>query len=206
MTFHKGLRARVTVSGALSFHSSFLKAAFLPALCAVLFVACAPVLPVTPRAEKQARLTRVPFFPQEDYQCGPSAIASVINYWYGKENMGRSLPYEQAVAHTYSPSARGVLGLDLKLYARKLGFHAEERTGSMEELRGAIDRGTPAIILVDYGISLYQRNHFMVVVGYTGDSVVVNSGRREGERIPNGDLNKIWQKTGFWTLIIQPSA
>jgi predicted double-glycine peptidase len=171
-----------------------------------LAAACAAVPQTALLSGKEVLVADVPFFPQDEYQCGPSAIATVINYWYGKEKTARHLPFDQAVAHTYSPSARGVLGLDLMLYARKLGFDAKEREGSIEELRNCIDRGIPVIVLVDYGFSLYQRNHFMVVTGYTGASIVVNSGRRQGRHIAYEDFNKIWKKTAFWALIIKPSA
>ena len=51
---------------------------------------------------------------------------------------------------------------------------------------------------------LYQRNHFMVVKGYSASALLVNSGRNESERIANEDLLKVWKKTGYWMLLIKP--
>jgi len=174
-------------------------------LCCLL-AACATARHSAPLPEGSVIITGVPFFKQEDYQCGPASFATVVNYWYRKGNTGRTLSLEEAVARTYSPSARGVLGIDLEINAGKLGFRAVGKAGTVEAVRRSVDQGAPVIILVDYGFSIYQRNHFMVVTGYGPDFVIVNSGRQESEIISNDDLDKIWKRTGYWSLIIKPSS
>ena len=72
--------------------------------------------------------------------------------------------------------------------------------------QGGVDRGEPAIIFVDYGALLYEANHFMVVTGYTQDGVIVNSGHRENQPITKGELEKIWKRNGYWTLVVKPSG
>jgi len=174
-------------------------------LCCLL-TACAAARHGTPLPEGSVIINGVPFFEQEDYQCGPASFAAVVNYWYRKGSKGRTLSLEEAVARTYSPSARGVLGIDLEINARKLGFKAVGKAGTIEAVRHSVDQGAPVIILVDYGFLIYQRNHFMVVIGYGPDFVIVNSGRQENEIISNDDLVKIWKRTGCWSLFIEPSS
>jgi predicted double-glycine peptidase len=178
----------------------------LAAVLGCLLVACAPTSHRTAIPQNAIIIHGVPFFQQEEYQCGPAALATVINFWYVKGNTGRRLSLEEAVARTYSPSARGVLGIDLEMHAKKLGFEAAGKAAGIDDLRRAILDGMPVIILVDYGFSIYQRNHFMVVTGFGPDFVIVNSGRRENEVVLNEDLGKIWKKTGYWSLIIKPSS
>lgn len=149
-------------------------------------------------------IDQVPYFEQESFQCGPAALATVINYWYGKNKSNKWLSVETIVGEIYSPSAKGVLGLDLEAYARKHGFNAIQSSGAIEEIKRNIDAKIPTIILVDYGGVFHQQNHFMVAKGYTQDGVVFNSGRRENHLIPNDILQRIWKKTDFWTLIIKP--
>ena len=169
----------------------------------LLFLVCGCA---TTEKHSQERLTaiEVPFFPQETFQCGPAALATVINYWYGKAGTAKILTPETIGAEIYSPSARGVLGIDLELYARKLGFQAEQAVGTIDRLKSSIDRGVPPLLLVDYGFSLYQRNHFMVVKGYSDRALLVNSGGRENELVANEDLLKVWKKTGYWMLLVKP--
>lgn len=169
----------------------------------LIFSGCA-VSPVYVKPGEMVLIEGVPFFRQEEFQCGPSALATVVNYWYAKNNTGESLSYADAVAAVYSPSAGGVLGIDLELHAKKSGFNAIQYQGSIADIKKNIDRAAPLIILVDYGFSLYQQNHFMVTTGYTGKGIVVNSGRKQNEIIPEDDLEKIWKKTNFWSLLIEP--
>jgi ABC-type bacteriocin/lantibiotic exporter with double-glycine peptidase domain len=145
----------------------------------------------------------VPGYVQDRYQCGPSALASVAGYW-----RGRGLSTVEANADTigrdiYSEGARGVLLLDLYFYAQDLGFNAEQTKSTPHELRALIDNGTPSIVLVDYGTGGYQINHFMVIYGYSSEGFVVHSGL--GVRhISNKELERIWERAGYWSLIIKP--
>ncbi len=148
----------------------------------------------------------VPFFSQEAYQCGPTALAIVMDYWYAKTGAGKSVTPEEIAQAIYSPSARGVLGIDLEVYAQKHGFTTEQYPGGIDDLKNRIDRGTPPIIFVDYGFLSYEVNHFMVVTGYTKDGVIVHSGRLRNRNIPAGQLEKIWRKNRYWTLLLKPSA
>jgi predicted double-glycine peptidase len=171
------------------------------------FHGCATIERVSPKRLtdiKAEKVIDVPFFPQEAFQCGPAALATVINYWYEKTGSGKTLSPEAIAAEIYSPSARGVLGLDLELYARKRGFHTQQLAGAISDLKHGVDDGIPPIVLVDYGFSFYQRNHFMVVKGYSDGGILVNSGRKESELIAHEDLLKIWEKTGFWVLLVKP--
>jgi predicted double-glycine peptidase len=148
---------------------------------------------------KTARVIEgVPFFPQEEFQCGPASLAGVLNY-YGL----RMTPAEIA-AEVFSRSARGTLDMDMVFYAQRKGMKAEQYAGSFEDLQGSLDSRRPLIVLIDQGFWVYQNHHFMVVVGYDEGGIVVNSGREKNKFISRGAFLKTWEKTKFWTLRITP--
>jgi predicted double-glycine peptidase len=149
-------------------------------------------------------IRNIPFFNQEAYQCGPTALATVLDYWYRAIGVNKWLTPEQIASEIYSPTAKGVLGIDLELYGRRQGFGVHQYSGSIHDLRQQTGDGVPVIILVDYGFSSLQENHFMVVTGYTGDGVIVNSGKRERHRISNKELEKIWRRTDHWSIVLRP--
>jgi ABC-type bacteriocin/lantibiotic exporter with double-glycine peptidase domain len=120
----------------------------------------------------------------------------VLNYW------GISVTPEQVARDIYSSSAQGTLNIDMLLYAQSRGLAASLYQGGLDDLRKKIDSGEPLIVLVDYGFSIIQVNHFMVIVGYNGSGVIANSGRDEMKFIPAEDFLKSWEKTKFWTLLI----
>ncbi len=139
----------------------------------------------------------VPFFPQEQYQCGPAAMASVLNY------RGLAITPEEIAREIYSKSARGTLNFDMIFFAQKKGLQARQYSGSLEDLKKNIDQFNPLIVLVDYGFLAYRKDHFMVVVGYDSGHVMVHSGKDRFKPVPNEDFIGPWKKTKFWTLLIQ---
>lgn len=147
-------------------------------------------------AEDTVLIKNVPFFPQEDYQCGPASLAGVLNYW------GLSVYPEEISREIYSEPARGTLNIDMIRYALAKGLDASRFSGNMDILRSSIKSGLPVIVLVDRGFYVYQSNHFMVVNGYNKDGVIVNSGRKKETFIPEEDFVKSWKRTKFWMLLI----
>lgn len=152
---------------------------------------------VSVQIEKTILINKVPFYPQEDYQCGPASLAGVMNYW------GLDVKPEDIAKEIYSASARGTLDIDMLIYANKKGFQAQQYRGSWEDLKAKIDGGYPLIVLVDYGFFAYQANHFMVVVGYNETGVTVNSGKTEHIFIEKEKFLRSWGKTNYWTLWIK---
>jgi ABC-type bacteriocin/lantibiotic exporter with double-glycine peptidase domain len=140
----------------------------------------------------------VPFFPQEEFQCGPASLAGVLQYY------GLKVTPAEIAAEIFSRQARGTLNMDMVFYARKKGLKADRYAGNFEDLRRNIDSRRPLIVLVDQGFWVYQSHHFMVVVGYDEGSLVVNSGKEERKFISRDAFLKTWEKTKFWTLRITP--
>ncbi|MGQ9645914.1 MAG: C39 family peptidase [Thermodesulfobacteriota bacterium] len=159
------------------------------------FVSCVGVSP-PPNGLVSRIIPNVPFYPQEEFRCGPASLAEILNYW------NVNISPEEIASEIYSQSARGTLNIDMVLYAEKRGLRAKQYRGSLEDIRDRIDSGYPLIVLVDEGFLLYQRNHFMVVIGYGKGGIIAHSGREPSKFIPFGDFLRSWKRTGFWTLLI----
>lgn len=171
--------------------------AFLMLACMAACAANPPGPPTSDRNRPDLRLIEsVPFFPQEQYQCGPAAMASVLNY------RGVKTSPDEIAAAIYSKSARGTLTIDMVLFSQKKGLPARQYSGGIEDLRANIDASNPLVVLVDYGFLAYRKDHFMVVVGYDSSHVIVHSGGERFKPIPNDDFLRTWRKTKFWTLLI----
>lgn len=159
---------------------------------------------MVPLTEDAKIIEKVPFFEQDDFQCGPAALATTINYWHRKNKTKEQLKTDTIIGAIFNMKAKGVLTLDLELYARELGFNSLQYSGTIEELQRNIDENIPVIILVDYGRGFFQQNHFMVVKGYMRDGIILNSGGRENLVMLNESLLKIWKKTSYWMLVVKP--
>lgn len=140
----------------------------------------------------------VPFYPQEKHQCGPASLAGVLNF------LGINITPDDIAKEIYSKSAKGTPDIDMLLYVHRKGMKAGKYKGNLKDIKNNIDSDYPVIVLVDYGFWVYQQNHFMVVVGYNKNGVIVNSGKDRLKFIPEEDFMKSWKRTGFWTLLIKP--
>lgn len=177
------------------------KRAILLVALSFLVVDCAPTRQVVSASRTDKKLIEgVPFFPDDAYQCGPSSLAGVLNFWGLKDTQ------QEIAGAIFSPTARGTLGIDLAWYARSKGMRAQRLYGTMEEIRSQIDRGRPLIVFVDLGFGGVSVDHFMVVLGYTPEGVIVNSGKTQFEIIPYERFDHIWSKNKRWTLLITPKT
>ncbi len=140
----------------------------------------------------------VPFFPQEDYQCGPASLAGVLHFWKSDVSV------VEIAGQIFSKSARGTLTIDMLLYAERKGYAALQYKGGLDDLKSKIQAGYPIIVLVDYGFFVYHQEHFMVVVGFDEYGVIVNSGKSENSHVSSEDFLKTWERTNNWTLLIKP--
>ena len=166
-------------------------------LVPILLFACAGV-PKNRESGTIRIIENVPFYAQETYQCGPASLAGVLNYW------GLDIPPAEIAADIYSPKARGTLDLDMVLFAEKKGLKASQYWGSLEDLKRNIDSNQPLVVLVDEGFWVYQKDHYMVVVGYEEGGLIVNSGKERHQLISLDRFLRDWERTNFWTLRITP--
>lgn len=170
---------------------------FLAFFSPIFLLSCAGTISVAEPA-KAKRIGNVPFYPQEMFQCGPASLSEVFNFW------GKKVSPEAIAEEIYSKSAKGTLTMDMVLFSEKKGFAVRQYRGNLEDIRKNIDSGYPLIVLVDYGFSVYEKNHFMVVLGYGEDGVIVHSGKEREKFIPLKNFLSPWGKTDFWTLLIVP--
>lgn len=143
------------------------------------------------------KVAKVPFYPQVSFQCGPASLAGVLNY------LGEGVTPDEIAEAVFRRDIRGTVTLDMVLYARKKGFFAEWYNGSADDIQRSIDEGVPLIIMVDFGLAFVRKNHFMVVVGYTPEDVIANSGKTHEKLISWKYFLSSWNRTKRWTLRIQ---
>lgn len=141
----------------------------------------------------------VPFYPENRHWCGPASLAGVMNH-YDPESPGPDTIAEV----TYSPSAGGTLMADLAWFAREHEFQVKVTPLNVVELRKYVDRGTPIIVFVSRSGWIKNYNHFMVVIGYTNEGMIVNSGLREEQYISVREFRSFWKRNGQYALLVTP--
>ena len=141
----------------------------------------------------------VPFFAQDELQCGPAALAMVLNW----SNIAVNPP--ELSPEVFTPGLEGSLQNSLIRSARRHGRVAYPISG-VESLMREISAGHPVIVLVNLGFSWFPQWHYAVVIGYdqNKEMIILHSGLTAGETISFWTFNNIWKRGDYWGLLVLP--
>jgi hypothetical protein len=175
---------------------------------AVALGGCAVILPQTQALKEQrpsdlpvrAELTDVPFFAQEDYQCGPAALAMALNA------AGVSVTPEALVDQVYIPARHGSLQVEMLAATRRHGLIAYELEPQLSDMLREVAAGTPVIVLENYGFRIYPLWHYAVVVGYDFEQgqTIRRSGTKPRQTMPFAVFEYLWKDDGHWAMVALP--
>lgn len=165
----------------------------------LLLAACGrtPVLgPVA--AGERIELADVPFYPQDAYQCGPAALATVLR------ESGVAIDPEQLVAAVYLPDRKGSLQIELAAAARRHGRVPYSIDPDMAGLLNALRAGRPVLVLQNLGIRDWPLWHFAVVIGFDArrEEFILRSGTTRRETTAAARFLRTWELGGNWGLVL----
>ncbi|MFP5403958.1 MAG: PA2778 family cysteine peptidase [Gammaproteobacteria bacterium] len=146
----------------------------------------------------QVELGDTPFFPQERYQCGPAALATLLNV------RGVKIDPEALVPQVYLPAREGSLQAEMIAAVRRQGLLAIPVEASLDGLLGEVSAGRPVLVLQNLGLDLLPRWHYAVVIGYDLDRqhVVLRSGTEARRVTPVGVFMNTWDRSKRWGFVV----
>ncbi|MDX1443912.1 MAG: PA2778 family cysteine peptidase [Gammaproteobacteria bacterium] len=159
--------------------------------------------PVQSKVEVPTEIEEVPFFPQERYQCGPAALAGVLN-WSGVVTTPDELsPY------LYIPERQGTLQPELLAQSRRLGRIPYVIPAHPDALLLELEERHPVLVLQNNGLSWYPKWHYAVVVGVEMDEdgdekVVLRSGDMQRYPLDADTFMNTWRRSNYWGVVVLP--
>ncbi|HLQ26606.1 MAG TPA: PA2778 family cysteine peptidase [Acidiferrobacterales bacterium] len=149
---------------------------------------------------RSVELIEVPFFPQEDYQCGPAALATLIN-WSGTPTTPEAL-----VPQVYVPAREGSLQVEMVAAARRQGLLPYVLKPELAALMTEIAAGNPVMVLQNLGLSWHPTWHYAVVVGFDlpQREIILRSGTRKRYVAPLSLFERTWARSQYWALVVMP--
>ncbi|WP_405234521.1 PA2778 family cysteine peptidase [Lentisalinibacter salinarum] len=117
-------------------------------------------------------LVRVPFFPQDEYQCGPAALATVLTH------SGVDVTPAQLVSHVYVPDRRGSLQAEMLAATRSHGRVPYVLPENLAPILAELRDGHPVLLLQNLGLARWPVWHYAVLVGFdpAAEKVLMRSG------------------------------
>ncbi|MGD8619640.1 MAG: PA2778 family cysteine peptidase [Gammaproteobacteria bacterium] len=148
----------------------------------------------------RVELTQTPFFPQQRYQCGPAALATVLNA------RAVSVTPEELVERVYIPALQGSLREEIAATARYHGMLAYPLRPSLADLLEETAHGNPVLVFQNIGLPLMPSWHYAVVIGYdlATREIVLRSGTTRRWRTSLRTFERTWSRGDYWALVILP--
>jgi tetratricopeptide (TPR) repeat protein len=152
--------------------------------------------------ERVAELTAVPFFPQERFQCGPAALATML-VWGGVD-----ITPEELESRVYVPARQGSLQPELLAAARQHRRVPYVLAAQLSDVLREVQAGHPVLVLQNLAYDWYPRWHYAVVVGYDLDrrEMILRSGTVERHAMSLQAFEQTWRRGDHWAVVMLPAS
>jgi predicted double-glycine peptidase len=144
-----------------------------------------------------AQLGNVPFFPQEDYECGPASLAMVL------QSAGVQVTPEQLVDQVYLPGRQGTLQTELLVATRRHGLPAYVLQPTVEAVLREVAAGNPVLVFQNLSLPIYPVWHYAVVTGFdrARNVLVLHSGRTAQLEMSLFAFERTWARGHYWAMV-----
>ena len=143
-------------------------------------------------------LRDTPFFPQQEYQCGPAALATVL----GASDVG--VTPGELTGKVYLPARQGSLQLELVAASRRYARLPYLLDPRLPALLRELSAGRPVLVLQNLGLPSLPVWHYSVVIGFDAprDELVLRSGDRRRLIMSTSEFMRTWRFADYWALVI----
>lgn len=168
-----------------------------------LLAACArsPVLsPEGERLPERVELSDVPFFPQEAYQCGPAALATMLT------QRGVMTSPGLLKDKVYIPGREGSLQVEMVAAARSHEMLVYPLQPRLDAILAEVAAGNPVLVLQNLAFDWYPQWHFAVVMGYDRRerTLMLRSGTTRRQETSFTTFDRTWARGGRWAVLTLP--
>ena len=142
-------------------------------------------------------LTSVPFYAQTTDQCGPAALATILNV------TGVDTDPDALRALTYLPERQGSLQTELLSATRSYQRIPYPIDPTSDSLLAELEAERPVLILQNLGTGMTPIWHYAVVVGYAPENheFILRSGNKERHRLKARAFLRSWKRADYWGFV-----
>ena len=141
-------------------------------------------------------LTDTPFFPQKKFQCGPAALATLLQV------SDVTVVPAELEKQVYLPKRKGSLQAELLAAVRRHDRLPYLLQDNFTALAAELAAGNPVLVLQNLGFSFAPRFHYAVVVGLTDREVILRSGEQRRLQMQHRDFLRSWKAADYWAMVV----
>jgi tetratricopeptide (TPR) repeat protein len=143
-------------------------------------------------------LSDTTFYPQTTDQCGPAALATVL------DAAGVQVLPADLTPSVYLPNRKGSLQIELLAATRSYGRIPYPVETDVVSLLDEIQQGRPVLVLQNLGASIMPIWHFAVVIGYLPDEdkFILRSGDVQRQLMSTSKFLRSWRRAESWGVVV----
>lgn len=148
----------------------------------------------------KTELSAVPFFPQEEFQCGPAALASALVHSRVDTSPAALAP------QVYLPGREGSLQTEMLATTRRHGRLAYRLAPRLEDVLLEVAAGNPVVVLQNLAFSFAPLWHYAVVIGYDreNEEIMLRSGTTRRLVMTFSTFERTWARGSHWAMVALP--
>lgn len=142
-------------------------------------------------------LLDIPFFPQEEYQCGPAALATIL------VASGVDTSPEILTPQVFLPNRQGSLQLELLAATRRAYRIPYVIEDDLSMLLSELEQERPVLVLQNLRTQHFPIWHYAVLMGFDPDSnqVYLNTGTHQKQAMSAGKFMRLWNWADSWAMV-----
>lgn len=145
-------------------------------------------------------ISSVPFFPQEQFYCGPTTLSEVFGYY------GVNASPEDIAPKLFIPGKEGSLQLEMVSAARQYGFLPYTERGTLSSIIELVKDDVPVIVFQNLSIQLLPQWHYAVVIGFNSEkgTLTLHTGLTPNHEMSLELFERTWGRANYWYLAAVP--
>jgi tetratricopeptide (TPR) repeat protein len=147
-------------------------------------------------AASPLELVDTPFYPQQQYQCGPAALMTLLTA------SGVATTLNAVTAQVYIPAREGSLQTEILAASRAAERIPYVLAPGLASITAELAAGRPGLVLQNRGVSWAPRWHYAVVVGTDAQNkkVVLRSGTDLRRTTRSSVFLRTWRRSDYWAV------
>lgn len=141
-----------------------------------------------------------PFVAQDDYECGPAALAMLLR------TAGKPATIEQLKPQVFLPGRKGSLQTEMLVAVRRQGLPAYVVPPRLDALLAEVAAGHPVIVFQNLSLDLAPVWHYAVAVGYDKErrTILLHSGKTARQEVELAVFERTWARGDHWAMTTLP--